>query len=358
MARAVYPVLRDRTKAARSAATADGACCANLRDVQEVTMGAFLFILLIVIAGVVLSRVIASRRAVHVHDSDGRRVLPDSLDAARILGLVVVPVVLLILLASSFRVVPVGHGLVIFNTITKGFRLARQGITFVPPLICQTRDYDLRRLEYTMSGVSGEGRKAQIDDSLWSPTQEGLQVGIDLTVWHHLDPDKVVAVHQKIGPDYEDKIIRPAVRSVIRLVISEYPVMDVYSAKRAKIQDEINQRVKALVEKDGFMVDEVVLRDVRFTPEFAKAIEAKQIAQQSAEQMKYTLEKEEKEAERKVIEARGRANAIEVINKALAQNPNYIKYLYVDKLSDKISVIVSDQNTIMDLKGILGERSK
>jgi prohibitin 2 len=178
-------------------------------------------------------------------------------------------------------------------------------------------------------------------------------VGIDLTVWHHLDPKRVVQVHQKIGQDYEEKIIRPAVRSVIRLVISEYAVMDVYSAKRALIQDEINTKVKALLEKDGFMIDELVLRDVRFTPEFSKAIESKQIAQQSAEQMKYTLEKEQKEAERKVIEATGRANAIETINKALAQNPNYIKYLYVDKLSDKIQVIVSDQNTIMDLKGIL-----
>ena len=168
----------------------------------------------------------------------------------------------------------------------------------------------------------------------------------------------MVTIHQKIGPDYEEKIIRPAVRSVIRLVISEYAVMDVYSSHRAQIQDEINVKIKTLIEKDGFMVDEVVLRDVRFTAEFAKAIEAKQIAQQGAEQMTYTLEKEQKEAQRKVIEAQGRANAIEVINKALAQNPNYIKYLYVDKLSDKISVIVSDQNTIMDLKGILGSRDK
>ena len=211
-------------------------------------------------------------------------------------------------------------------------------------------------MEYTMSASQGEGRKADVDDSLWSPTQEGLQVGIDLTVWHHLDPLKVTEVHQKIGPDYEEKVIRPAVRSVIRLVISEYPVMDVYSSKRAAIQDEINLKIKKLVEGDGFIIDEVVLRDVRFTDEFTKAIEAKQIAQQSAEQMKYTLEKEQKEAERKVIEAQGRANAIDTINKALAQNPNYIKYLYVDKLSDKISVIISDQNTIMDLKGILDSK--
>lgn len=322
-------------------------------------MAGFLFIIIVIAVGYTVWRVVAPRSGARVHDVEGRRIGPSAaLELGRSLPILAVGIVLILLLTTSVRVVPVGHGLVIFNTVTKGFQLARQGIAFVPPLICATHDYDLRRLEYTMSGVSGEGRKTNIDDSLWSPTQEGLQVGIDITVWHHLDPAQVVTIHQKIGPDYEEKIIRPAVRSVIRLVISEYPVMDVYSSKRAQIQDEINVKIKTLIEKDGFIVDEVVLRDVRFTPEFAKAIEAKQIAQQTAEQMKYTLEKEQKEAERKVIEARGRANAIEVINKALAQNPNYIRYLYVDKLSDKIQVIVSDQNTIMDLKGILEGRAK
>jgi regulator of protease activity HflC (stomatin/prohibitin superfamily) len=317
----------------------------------------FLFMLVILAVAFAVWRFV-TRRAVHVHDGEGRHLFADAADGARLIGIVGGALVLMLIVATSIRVVPVGHGLVVFNTLTKSFRLARQGITFVPPFVSVTQDYDLRRLEYTMSGVSGEGRKSDIDDSLWSPTQEGLQVGIDLTVWHHLDPARVVSIHQRIGPDYEEKIIRPAVRSVIRLVISEYAVMDVYSSKRALIQDEINRKTKALLEKDGFMIDELVLRDVRFTPEFAKAIEAKQIAQQSAEQMRYTLEKEQKEAERKVIEAQGRANAIEVINRALAQNPNYIKYLYVDKLSDKIQVIVSDQNTIMDLKGILGARAK
>jgi len=320
-------------------------------------MPGLLVFVILVVAGFFVAREVARRSGARVHDAEGRRISGDvAANMGRVLAIVVGPVFLLIVLATSFRVVPVGHALVIFNTLTRGFRLAQQGITFVPPFISSTADYDLRRLEYTMSGNSGEGRKSDIDDSLWSPTREGLQVGIDITVWHHLDPQRVTSIHQKIGPDYEDKIIRPAVRSVIRLVISEYPVMDVYSAKRAVIQDEINRKIKLLVEHDGFIIDEVVLRDVRFTAEFAKAIEAKQIAQQSAEQMKYTLEKEQKEAERKVIEAQGRANAIEVINRALAQNPNYIKYLYVDKLSDKISVIVSDQNTIMDLKGILGAR--
>jgi regulator of protease activity HflC (stomatin/prohibitin superfamily) len=322
-------------------------------------MAGFVLFLILVTLGVTVWRVAASRRRPAVHDAEGRRLFPGSTSevSAWIAG-AVVPLVLIILAASSIRVVPVGQALVIFNTVTRGFRLAQQGITFVPPLISATAKYDLRRLEYTMSGVSGEGRKAQIDDSIWSPTKEGLTVGIDLTVWHHLDPKRVVYIHQHIGPDYEEKIIRPAVRSMIRLVISEYAVMDVYSSKRAVIQDEINRKIKILVEKDGFIIDDVVLRDVRFPDLFAKAIEAKQIAQQGAEQMRYTLEKEQREAERKVIEARGRATAIEVISHSLTQNPDYIRYLYVDKLADDVSVIVSDQGTIMDLKGMLDRKRK
>lgn len=318
-------------------------------------MAGFIAVVVIaVIAALVIGRILARRGRIQMLDRDGRRIAGAAgAGALRAAPFVIGGILLVVLVMLSVKVVPVGHSLVIFNTVTKSFRLARQGVTLVPPFIATTETYDLRRLEYTMSSAQGEGRRALADDSLWSPTQEGLQVGIDLTVWHHLDPARVIEIHQRIGSDYEEKIIRPAVRSVIRLVISEYGVMEVYSAKRARIQDEINAKIRQLVEKDGFLIDEVVLRDVRFTDEFTKAIEAKQIAQQAAEQMKYVLEKEQREAERKVIEAGGRAKAIETINDALRQNPNYIRYLYVDKLSDKVSVIVSDQNTIMDLKGIL-----
>jgi prohibitin 2 len=320
-------------------------------------MPGFLVILILAVVAVAALGRLLKGSGITVLGPDGRRRVGGSGLSGSWLWLVAGLLFLLILIPASVRVVPVGHALVIFNTLTRGFRLASQGVTLIPPFVTQTQLYDLRRLEYTMSKTAGEGRKANWDDSLWSPTQEGLQVGVDLTIWHHLDPLKVIDIHQRIGPDYEDKIIRPAIRSVIRLVISEYAVMDVYSSKRAAIQDEINVKVKKLVEKDGFIIDEVVLRDVRFTDEFSKAIEAKQIAQQAAEQMKYVLEKEQREAERKVIEAQGRAKAIDTITQALQKNPNYIKYLYVDKLSDKISVIVSDQSTIMDLKGILEGKS-
>src|SRR5216117_1944539 len=140
MWRAVYPLacarIKDRAPcaaAARDRGPPGTGRCANLRRVQGGdTMAAFLFVLFLVIAGLVVARVLASRRSIHVHDGEGRRLLPSAdLDAAKVLGFIVGPLLLLIILGTSFRVVPVGHGLVIFNTLTKGFRVARQGITFI-----------------------------------------------------------------------------------------------------------------------------------------------------------------------------------------------------------------------------------
>ena len=271
--------------------------------------------------------------------------------------LAVITLVLLILglIAVSIRYVPVGHAMVKFNIVTKKFSVSKEGITLVLPIVYNTYIYDLRRQEYTMTSKKGEGKKPNIDDSLWAPTSEGLQVGIDITTWYRVNPDKLVYIHRKIGPDYAEKIVRPTIRSVVRLVISEYKVMDVYSAKRRVIQNEIEDRIKKILEPDGFIIDGVVLRDVHFTPGFAKAIEEKQIAQQEAERMNYVLLKEQKEAERKKIEAQGEAKKIGIVSKALNQNPKYLKYLYISKLSDKVKVIVADQPTILDLKDILSK---
>ncbi|MFH1613214.1 MAG: prohibitin family protein [bacterium] len=265
-------------------------------------------------------------------------------------------VFIIIFFLSSIRIIPVGHRLVVFNNITKNIFSVGQGINFVMPGVIVTKMYDVRMQEYTMSGKIGEGKKTNWDDSLWSPTKEGLQIGIDLTCWYRLNPKKITKIHNEIGPDFEEKIIRPTIRSIVRLVISEYEVMDIYSEKRSNVQDEINKRIKIKLEKNGFIVDDVILRDVLFTADFAKSIEEKQVAQQEAKKMDFLIEKERKEAERKVIEAEGKKKSINIINEALRNNPNYIKYLYVEKLSDKISVIVSDQSTIMDLKGLIKEK--
>src|SRR5213083_852730 len=97
--------------------------------------GIFILILLAAIAFAVM-RAVNQYRKPRVHDDGGKVLVPDfGAGAGRITAAVIGGFVLLILLAVSFRTVPVGHALVIFNVLTHGFRTARQGVTFVPPFI-------------------------------------------------------------------------------------------------------------------------------------------------------------------------------------------------------------------------------
>lgn len=267
--------------------------------------------------------------------------------------LMIMGVIMCFLLVTSIKVVPVGHALVVFWILPRKYSVCSEGIHLVPPIITKCALYDLRRQEYTMSGAPEEERRKDISDALWAPTKEGMQVGLDLTCWYRLQPDKVFEVHRRIGPNYEEKVVRPAIRAVVRMVVSRYEVMEVYSGKRQEIQDKINEEVKKLLEPDNFILEGIVLRNVRFTEEFAKAVEQKQIAQQEAERMDYILAKEQKEAARKAIEAEGKAKAIAIVSRELKKHPQYVNYLYVDKLSDDIRVIVSDQSTIMNFGELL-----
>lgn len=275
-----------------------------------------------------------------------------NLSYPKIAAVVIFAILFLILVPFAVKIVPVGNALVIFNVITKRYYVSREGINYIPPIINRTSMYDLRRQEYTMSGKTEERRRAD-EDALWAPTAEGLRVGLDITCWYRLDPLRIGEIHQRIGPDYEDKVIRPLLRSAVRMIVSRYPVMEISSGKREEIQDLVSRRVKDIIEQDGFVLDGIFLRNVSFTDDFARAIEQKQVTRQQAEQMKFTLEKEQMEAQRKAIEAEGKAKAIEIVSAQLRLNPQYIRYLYVEKLSDDVKVIVTDQPTLMDLKGFL-----
>ncbi len=314
----------------------------------------FLIVILLIGVGVLLffgfrlQRMLVKQPATGEVDKTRSRVKP----IAYILGAVVV--LFLVILVSFIRIVPVGHALVIFWIIPKTYSVAREGINFIPPLITQTSLYDLRRIDYTMSSEAEEGRRKGKDDALWAPTKEGLQVGLDLTCWYRLDSERVFDIHRLIGPDFEAKVVRPAIRSIVRMAMSGYGIMDIYSNKREEIQDQIYKKIKRQLGLDGIIIEGVAIRNVQFTEEFAKSVEEKQIAQQKAQKMEYVLEEERSEAERKEIEAQGKAKAIAIVSRELRTNPNYIRYLYVDKIADDVKVIVSDQSTIMDLKGFIG----
>ncbi len=268
-----------------------------------------------------------------------------------VIGLVVV--LLLVFLFKIYIVVEPGERAVIFNKATGNMRVTpSEGFYFLVPLIEAATVYDIKSKTYTMSIAPLEG-EMKGDDSLQALTSDGQNVFLDISVRYHPDGKSLVQLHKEIGADYVVKVLRPAVRAITRLVVADFSVIDVYTGRRVEIQSKLEGKLGAILAKSHIVLDEVLLRNVQFTPEFQKAIENKQIAQQEAQRMKYVLEKQEQEKQRKIIEAEGEAQSIRLRGRALAENPLLIQYEYIKLLSPNIQAIITDQNAIFNFSDFM-----
>lgn len=262
-------------------------------------------------------------------------------------SLILIGVVFLALvLFNPFVTVPAGKRGVVFSL--SGGTLNRQlgeGIHFVVPFVQSVVLYDVRTQTYTMSAVQWEG-EVKGDDSLTALTSDGQLVQVDLSVRYHPDPLKVAKLHQAIGPDYVNKVIRPNALSQARVIFAEYPVSDVYSAKRETIEGRIAEGLKKELADNDIILDEVLLRNLRFSETYAAAIEQKQIAQQNSQRMNYVLNKAKIEKEIQILSARGDARAIELKGKAIAANSKITQYEYARKIAPNVSAIVTDGQNV------------
>lgn len=265
-----------------------------------------------------------------------------------------------ITLASTFIlgtvvIVPAGHRAAVFNCMNGvEHRTLGEGTHLLAPIIETATQYDVRTRTYTLCHTHDEGDK-QGDDSVVALTKDGQTIKMDLSLRYHILPTGVWELHQEVGPDFVEKIVRPEAQTVIRNCIAKYNVTELYSATREMIQTQMGESMSKGMAKYHIQLNEVLVRNISFSDDFTKAVEQKQVALQDAERMKYILQKEESEKQRKIIAATGEAEAIRRRGEALRANPQLVRYEYVQRLAPNIKVVVADQKTIMNLGELFTE---
>lgn len=275
-------------------------------------------------------------------------------------------------LSASIVVVDAGEVGVVFNAFTGTKQTPLYpGMHLIIPYVEAVYRYSTQEQVYTMTKEPGAAQiamGAMQDDSLWSPTREGLQVGIDSSTRYAIDPRQAPYVHNSFRNTYVEVLIRPTIRSIVRHYVSQNTVTDIYGPKRREIQIAIENDIRERFGKEGFLLLSFDIRNVNFTTDYAQSIEQKQIAQQQAEQMQYVLQREQQEAERKRVEAEGikdaaitkaegEAEALRLISDALAKNPHLLTYRYIEKLAPNIRVIILPSGTpfILSPEQLIGE---
>jgi len=210
----------------------------------------------------------------------------------------------LLSLGQCFTVIPAGHvGVVDFFGVVSDNKL-KSGINFVNPLA---------------KVVKFSVKTQEIKEEMDVPSKEGLTVGLEISVLFHLNPEKASLVYKTIGENYSQIVLIPNFRSVCRGVTASYEAKALYTSEREQLAQLIKDELQKNVGPRGITIESTPLRKVILPEGLSKAIEAKLQAEQESQRMQFILQKEEQEAQRKRIEAKGIADFQDIVTRGISE---------------------------------------
>ena len=230
-----------------------------------------------------------------------------------------------------------------------------EGWAIIPPW-ATARYFSVRTQNYTMGGLQQERGHDQ-EDPIQCQTAEGLSLNIDCTLLYSISPGDANKLWRSVGPNYVGVIVRPNAREAARNVISEYPVMSVYSnapagtdgvagvdfypGKRQEVADKIRDRLLVALQLKGITLERFLLRNVDYMqPTFEKSIVDKQVAQQRVVTQQYEAQIQQVRAQANVVRAEGDAEGIRLKGNALRVQPRVVEWEFVQKLPENIDVVI------------------
>ncbi len=253
----------------------------------------------------------------------------------RNVGMLILLIIILILGWSTFVIVPAGHrGVVLWwGSVEK--RIMGEGLNFIVPVAERVIKVDVKVQPHPFKEIDASSKEYQ-------------NVKMTGMMNFHIDPAYVNDLYQKVGLDFADKVIDPAFNDFVKEVVPTYPIGEILP-KREEIRKRAMTKLGDNLARYHIIVDDIYFANIRFSPEYEGAIEAKQVAQQQVETQRQVLAQREIEAQQKVATAKGEAESILVVAQGQAKAN--------DALSRSITPILVQYKGIEKWNGILPQVS-
>ncbi len=270
-----------------------------------------------------------------------------------LIGGIVIAILAVILIASSCVIVPAGSSGVVMTLGKVSEQSMSEGFHLKIPFI------------QTVEVISNKIQKFEVEAAAVSKDLQSVSSMI--AVNYKVSADYSASIYQKIGRDYGNIVLLPAIQESMKSVSASYTAEELIT-KRSQVGQEIKETLEAKVNEYGIIVEKFNIVNFDFSAEFNAAIEAKQVAEQNL--IKTQTEQEqalviaEAEAQKKIIAATAEAEAITkkaeaqaAANKLLAESLSevLVEYEKIQKWDGELPV-VSGGTPIVDI-GSLGQKS-
>jgi len=178
-------------------------------------------------------------------------------------------------LKGFFIYVPPGYVACVYD-LGRGVlkKVLTPGLHFKVPFWQKAKLFNTQTLEYSISrNFNPQNQKAMGDIPIAAVSQDGKRLGVEGTILLRLDIHQIPAIWQTIGEDFVAKIIRPTVRSRIRMVASRFDMQDIVGPKRDSVETELKNELERIFYSRGIYVENVLLSEIASVQEFTKTTE-------------------------------------------------------------------------------------
>src|SRR5918999_2333019 len=242
-------------------------------------------------------------------------------------------IILVVVLAASVKIVEAGHRGVLlqFGAVDTSASL-NEGIHFVVPF----RD----------NVVPLEVRTQKIEENAASASGDLQDVSTQVALNYHVDPSTAPTLFQQLGFDYASRVVSPAIQESVKQVTARYNAENLIT-NRETVKAEIETQIEQRLGPYGIDVETISITEFQFSEQFRRAVEAKVEAEQRALQATNDLRRIEIEAQQAeaigeqqsniaraegvrqaaVLQAQGEAEAIQIVEAQLRENPRYLEWL-------------------------------
>ena len=171
---------------------------------------------------------------------------------------------------------------------------------------------------FTTKIIRANTQTENLELGLNLPSKEGLNVGAEISILYFVEKDKVPTLISTIGLSYQN-IIRSVFRSASADVCAEFYAKDMHSGMRSEIESRIKDKMSENLKDKGIIIESVLMKTIALPSGLYTSIENRLQAEQDALRMKFILEQERLEAERKIIEAEGTRDAQIILSEGLTK---------------------------------------
>lgn len=233
---------------------------------------------------------------------------------------------------QSFYSVDAGHRAIIFNRVGGVQKdIYAEGLHFKIPFIQYPIIYDIRAKPRKFSSPTGL-KDLQI-------------VNVTLRVLSRPDPLALPTLYRRLGVDYDERVLPSICNEVVKSTVAQFNAGQLLTQKQGialMIKKELIKRAADF----NIILDDVSITELSFGREYSNAVEAKQIAQQEAQRAFFEVERAKMEKLRKIVQARGEAEAAKMLGEAIAKNPGYLKLRKIGAAQQIAKTISKSQNAV------------